>query len=199
MIKAVFFDFGGVIAEEGWENGLSDISVFHGFDGKKFFDDACDVLWSTGYMYGRATEEQFWSELSARYRFRMTVDEMRRAVFDRFTIREEMLELIRDIGEKNYRLAILSDQTNWLDEFDSRHGFFKLFERVYNSYHLGKGKGDITVFAEVCADFGEEPQNVLFVDDNAGHIERAKKSGLKVCHFDNVDVKIKELKKLFNI
>lgn len=199
MIKAVFFDFGGVIAEEGWENGLKDIALFHQFDGKKFFDDACDVLWSTGYMYGRATEVEFWEGLGERYHFSMDVDQMRRQIFDRFRVRPQVIELIEDIKDAGYRLAILSDQTNWLDTLNEEYQFYPLFEKIYNSYYLGKGKKDISVFTEVCADFGVKPSEVLFVDDNAGHIERAEQSGLSVCHFNDVENKILEIEKLLNL
>lgn len=198
MIKAVFFDFGGVIAEEGWQNGLYDIADFHGFDRSKFFDDACDVLWNTGYMYGRASEEEFWSGLAERYVLTMTPAQMREQIFIRFSIRPQVIKLIGQIKNAGYRLAILSDQTNWLDELNEQHQFFNLFEKVYNSYHLGKGKKDITIFGEVCEDFGEKPEQVLFVDDNKGHIERAEQKGLQTCHFTDV-TKIDEIEKILRI
>jgi len=199
MIKAVFFDFGGVIAQEGWENGLADISAHHGYDRDKFFEDACDVLWSTGYMYGRADENEFWQGLRGRYDLSMTDEQMREAIFDRFVIRPEMIYLIKKIGQAGFRLAILSDQTNWLDELNRKHGFFELFEKVYNSYHLGKGKKDITVFGEVCSDFGESPSDVLFVDDNKGHVERAEKTGLQTVHFTDVQKNIDDIIKILKI
>ncbi|PLX69192.1 MAG: HAD family phosphatase [Denitrovibrio sp.] len=199
MITAVFFDFGGVIAEEGWENGLNDIASFHGFDPQLFFDDARDVLWNTGYMYGRAMENVFWTTLAKRYEFKMSYHQMREKIFERFKIRPKVIELIERIGNAGYRLAILSDQTNWLDELNAEHSFYHLFEKVYNSYYLGKGKKDITVFAEVCDGFGVKPEEVLFVDDNAGHIKRASDSGLQVCHFDNVEEKIKEIEQLLKL
>lgn len=200
MIESVFFDFGGVIAEEGWVNGLHDIAEAHKFKPDKFFDDACEVLWTTGYMYGRATEEEFWSGLSEIYDFKMSVDDMRQKIFDRFVIRRPVLELIEKIRlSGKYRLAILSDQTNWLDEFNSVYGFFGCFDRVYNSYHLGKGKKDQSVFPEVCADFGAEPSAVLFVDDNAGHIQRAQDEGLQVYHFIDWENDIRKIEKLLEI
>ncbi|ADD69034.1 HAD-superfamily hydrolase, subfamily IA, variant 3 [Denitrovibrio acetiphilus DSM 12809] len=199
MINTVFFDFGGVIAEEGWQDGLNDIARFHNLDSKKFFDDACDVLWSTGYMYGKATEKELWDGIYSRYELKMSVDEMRGLIFDRFTIRKPMLELVEKIGAKGYRLAILSDQTNWLDEFNEKYGFFSLFEKVYNSYHIGKGKSDQTLFPEVCKDFGAVPAEVLFVDDNAGHIERASNEGLQTVHFTDWKNDITVIEKLLNL
>jgi putative hydrolase of the HAD superfamily len=199
MIKVVFFDFGGVIADEGWVNGLTDIAHHHGFLPHKFFDDACDVLWSTGYMYGKATEEEFWRLLGERYHFLMDADEMRRVIFGRFTIRPVVIDLIQRVRDAGYRTAILSDQTNWLEEFDAQYGFFRLFERVYNSYRLGIGKKHPEIFPLVCKEMGIEPSEALFVDDNEGHIGRAKASGLNTVLFIDVDEGIREIEQLINI
>ncbi|MGE4317714.1 MAG: HAD family hydrolase [Deferribacterales bacterium] len=199
MIEAVFFDFGGVIAEEGWVNGLTDIAHHHGFYPPMFFDDACDVLWSTGYMYGRADENTFWQKLGERYDFRMTVDEMRNVIFKKFVIRQDVLDVIRKIREAGFRTAILSDQVNWLDEFNDMYGFFSLFDRVYNSYHLGIGKKDERVFPMVCDDLGVDIENALFVDDNEGHIERAKNCGMNTLLFCDPDEDIIKLKEMLHI
>lgn len=199
MYKVVFFDFGGVIAEEGWEQGLKEIAEAHGFYPPMFFDDACDVLWSTGYMYGRAVEETFWSRLSERYRFNMTADEMRQIIFDRFVIRHEVLDLVDEISEKGYRTAILSDQTNWLSEFNLKYGIFEYFDRIFNSYDLGIGKKDQRVFPLVCKEMGIEPADALFVDDNAGHIERAQAAGLGTVHFTDPVTGMKTVRDLLGI
>jgi putative hydrolase of the HAD superfamily len=199
MIKVVFFDFGGVLAEEGWVNGLTDIAHHHGFNPVEFFDDACDVLWNTGYMYGRATEDEFWEKFSARYNFTMEIGQMRQIIFDRFVIRTEMFDLVKEISENGFRVAILSDQVNWLDIFNEKYDFFKLFEKVYNSYHLGKGKKDISIFSDVCKDMGVAPAEALFVDDSEGHIGRAEETGLKTVYFTDVKKNIEEIKEILSI
>ncbi|TCK59992.1 HAD family hydrolase [Seleniivibrio woodruffii] len=199
MIKVVFFDFGGVIADEGWEKGLTEIAGIHGFDPGKFFEDACDVLWSTGYMYGRADEDTFWRLFAERYEFKMTRDEMRRVIFDRFAIRPQVIELIKRVNEAGLRTAILSDQVNWLDEFNDMYGFFGLFEKVYNSYRLGIGKKHPEIFPMVCAEMGIEPAEALFVDDNEGHIGRAKACGLNTVLFKDAADGIREIETIISI
>lgn len=199
MTDVVFFDFGGVIAEEGWVNGLTDIAHHHGFLPHEFFHDACDVLWGTGYMYGRASEKTFWETLGKRYDFRMTSEEMRTVILTRFVIRPKVIELIQKIKNKGYRMAILSDQTNWLDELDARYGFFRLFDRVFNSYHMGTGKKSAGVFPLVCGEMGADIKNCLFVDDSEGHIQRAKSCGMQTVLFDDAETKIREIETILNI
>jgi putative hydrolase of the HAD superfamily len=58
-----------------------------------------------------------------------------------------------------------------------------VFDRVYNSYYLGKGKRDPSVFGEVAVDLGMPPAAVLFIDDDAANVARAREAGLQAIHF----------------
>ena len=58
--------------------------------------------------------------------------------------------------------------------------FFDHFDQVFNSYHLGKGKRDASLFLDVAARLQLPPERILFIDDNAGHVQRAAALGLKV-------------------
>ena len=51
----VLFDFGGVIAEEGWKEGLKVIAEANGLDESRFLQDAIDTNYATGYLLGKAT------------------------------------------------------------------------------------------------------------------------------------------------
>jgi putative hydrolase of the HAD superfamily len=80
-------------------------------------------------------------------------------------------------------VAILSDQTNWLDELDQRTPFHHHFNYVFNSFHLKKTKRDPTIFRDVCALLGARPEEVLLVDDNLENVKRATSQGLRAIHF----------------
>src|SRR3990170_3531180 len=61
------------------------------------------------------------------------------------------------------------------------------FDRVFNSYRLGKGKRDATIFDDTVCTLGVAPGEALFVDDNSGHVERAASRGLRAVLFRNQD------------
>jgi putative hydrolase of the HAD superfamily len=63
-----------------------------------------------------------------------------------------------------------------LDEPDQ---FFREFHRVFNSFDLGKGKRDPSIFEDVAEALGLEPEQVLFIDDLPDNVERARERGLK--------------------
>ena len=110
-----------------------------------------------------------------------------------------MLQLAETLRKKGFILGILSDQTDWLDEMDQHYHFFRYFDRVFNSYHLGNSKRNPEFFVETCASLLVQPQEVVFIDDNPGHIERASAKGLRVIHFKSVEQVKADLQKFIDI
>ena len=45
-IRAVLFDFGGVIADEGFKHGLLAIAASHGLDGENFIKQTRSLIYS---------------------------------------------------------------------------------------------------------------------------------------------------------
>lgn len=177
-IRAVLLDFGGVVADEGFRQGLSAIARRHGIDPDRFFDLASDVIYETGYITGRGTESGFWEALRRGAGITGTDAELTGEILPRFVLRPRMMEAVRALRRRGRLVALLSDQTDWLERLDARDRFFRAFDRVFNSYRLGKGKRDPSVFDDVVRALGIPPAGALFVDDNAGHVARALSRGL---------------------
>lgn len=186
MIKAVFFDFGGVIAEEGFRDGMRAIAISSGLEPDAFFRLADDLIYETGYVLGKEKEENFWNALRERSGVRFSNTILREEILKRFTIRRDVLKIISELRDMGIKVYILSDQTNWLDELNEKEGFYSAFDGIFNSYHMGKGKRDPSVFMDICSELRIEPQEALFIDDNLKNIERARKMGLRTIHFRSI-------------
>lgn len=195
-IRTVLFDFGGVIAEEGFREGLLAIGRQQGLDPEAFFHHVERLIAATGYLTGRADEPLFWSAVRNGTGIKCADADLRREILRRFVVRQEMLDEVDRIRASGRTVAMLSDQTNWLDELDRAHGFFRRFDRVFNSFHLHKSKQDPSVFTDVCAELGAAAGETLFIDDNAGHIERAASRGLETLHFTTVHASLSRLRGL---
>jgi putative hydrolase of the HAD superfamily len=115
------------------------------------------------------------------------------AMASRFAVRPRMFALVRALRGRGYITAILSDQTEWLDRLDAELHFFQDFDRVYNSYHLGKGKRDPSVFDDVVKDLVLAPEQVVFIDDSSGNVERARSRGIKALLFLTEDQCVRDL------
>ena len=187
MIKAVLFDFGGVLAEEGFREGLMAIAKKKNLDEQSFFGTAEDIIYKTGYVIGKAKEKVFWDALSKETGVKDDYRRLRLEILRRFVLRTEMLSLASKIRDHGMVVAILSDQTNWLDEINSKKPFYNRFDYVFNSYVLGKSKKDFSVFRDVAKIIGIKPHLILFVDDNSHHIKRASEAGLRTIHFTGIE------------
>ena len=187
MIKAVIFDFGGVIAEEGFRDGLAAIAKKKNLDEQTFFRTAEDIMYKTGYVTGKATETVFWEKLSKSTGLKEDFRSLRTEILRRFVLRPQMLALADKIRDQGLVIAILSDQTNWLDEINRKKPFYNRFDYVINSYVLGKSKRDPSVFRDVSTIIGMNPHLILFVDDNAQNIKRAAETGMKTIQFKDIE------------
>ncbi|MDY6838228.1 MAG: HAD family phosphatase [Thermodesulfobacteriota bacterium] len=177
-VDAIFFDFGGVLAEEGFRNGLVAIAKRNGLEPSGFARTGFELVFEVGYVLGRSDEKAFWAALREKTHIKDPDSILRDKILSHFRLRPWMLDLVKKLKQKGMRLAILSDQTNWLDELNARYSFFRWFEHVFNSYHLGKSKKDISVFEDVLAHMGVQAGQALFVDDHESHIDRANGVGL---------------------
>lgn len=177
--QVMLFDYGGVLAEEGFTNGLKAIGAAHGLDPDIFFHRVTEIIYACGYVVGKGSGSNFWDLVRREYDIKGSDDELRNELLSRFILRPGMIDKVQAIKRQGIRTAILSDQTNWLDLLDRRDNFLVKFDPVINSYYLGSTKRDPATFSEALRMLGAQPEQVLFVDDNTGHIERAKQLGLQ--------------------
>jgi putative hydrolase of the HAD superfamily len=186
-IRVVLFDFGGVLAEEGFQRGLQALAEKQGLDVDEISREGRKAVHDSGYVTGTGSESDFWALLRQRTGLAGTDAELTREILDRFRVRPWMLEHAERLRGAGFITAILSDQTDWLERLDQSIHFSRAFDRVFNSYRVGKSKRDPSLFNDVLNELGVAPGEALFVDDNAGHIQRARDRGLIAIRFENRD------------
>lgn len=184
-VRAVLFDFGGVLAEEGFREGLFTIANSQGLDPEEVHRIGLDAVYDSGYVLGRGSEADFWALMRQRTGIAGGDRELSGEILSRFVLRPRMLDEVRKLRKSGFITAILSDQTDWLERLDARLGFFREFDRVFNSYRTGKGKRDTRSFDDAVKELGIEPGEALFIDDMPGNVERARSRGLQAYLFDD--------------
>jgi putative hydrolase of the HAD superfamily len=195
-IRAVLFDFGGVIAEEGFYNGLISLAEKQALNAHSMPSEGMQAAYDSGFVLGQDTAADFWALMRQRTDLEGEDDFLSDRIIDGFQIRHWVIELVRTLRAKGYITGILSDQTHWLNELDSYDHFFAEFDHVYNSYELGKGKRDPTLFSDVVSDLKLQPVEVLFIDDNKGYVQHARGRGLLALLYVDHKTLITELEQL---
>jgi len=196
VIRAVLFDFGGVIAEEGFYNGLIGFAEKQALDEHNMPEEGMKAVYDSGFVLGHGTAADFWALLRKRTGLEGDDDSLADRIIDGFQIRPWMIELVRNLRAKGFVTGILSDQTHWLNELDDYDHFFHEFDHIYNSYNLGKGKRDPSLFTDVVNDLNLQPAEVLFVDDNEKNVQTAKDIGLRAILYVKYERFVSELENL---
>lgn len=183
-IKLALFDFGGVIADEGFKLGLLSIGEANAIDPWIFYTSVVSIIAGCGYLTGEADEKTFWQEVRKQFVLQGTNEDLRDKIFSRFTIRGWMLETVKQLRDQNIITAILSDQTDWLDRLNNKDDFFKYFDRVFNSFYLKQSKHNGgKIYEMVLSEMNVPADSSLFVDDNESNIKKAKLKGLHTIHY----------------
>ena len=195
-VKAVLFDFGGVVAEEGFRKGFEAIAAENGIDPIFLYTLAVEAVFESGYITGHKSEADFWQLMRKRSGIQGKSNQVyTEKILRRFILRPEMIAIVRVLKSFGLLTAILSDQTDWLDRLDARDHFFPEFDHIFNSYHLGKSKRDITFFEDVIHILKVTPRAALFVDNDPGNIERAGSCELQTILYLDYERFIEQLNK----
>ncbi|MBI5639073.1 MAG: HAD family phosphatase [Nitrospirae bacterium] len=195
MVKAIIFDFGGVLAEEGFRTGLKAVAEKNGLAPGEFFRTADDLIYKTGYVTGMSDEVFYLNKLREETGIKESNEEIKHEILTRFILRPEVIDYVGRLRSDGFITAILSDQTNWLEELNQRNHFFHHFDYVFNSFRLKKGKRDPSIFRDVCSIIGLQPEETVFVDDNINNVTLALGERLNAILFQDIKELKMELKK----
>jgi glucose-1-phosphatase len=177
-IKAIIFDLGGVLIDF---SGMTDIRSMMRKDPGL---DAIRPRWITcptisAFERGEISSDIFASEFTQTWDLQIEPDDFI-SVFKSWikgTLpgTEQLLVSLRP----HYTLACLSN-TNPLHWSQMMHdiGLYSQLDQHFASHTLGRMKPDPNVFADVCAEMGFAPSEVVFFDDGVENIEGAKQAGL---------------------
>ena len=182
-IKAVLFDFGGVLAEEGFYNGLISLAREQGLDMATMPQVAMQAVYDSGFVLGHGSATDFWALMRERFGLRGEDEMLSQRILEGFIPRDWMLKLVKQLRARGLITCILSDQTHWLDELDAQYHFKVLFDYVFNSFYLGKGKRDPSLFDDIAMQLKLPPATLLFIDDNTENVARAHAAGWQAIHY----------------
>ena len=196
-IKAIIFDFGGVLLE--WD--LHQLYRRY-FDQPQQIDQFLEEInftaWNLEQDRGRPFEEAI-AMLSNQF---PQYEHLIRAYYDHF---EEtivgpipgMADILRELKQAGYPLYGLS---NWSAEtyprVKHRYDFFKLLDGIILSGEVKLNKPDPAIFHLMLKKIGREANECLLIDDSEVNIKTAKGLGFAVIRFQSAEQLREELREL---
>ncbi|NLB35447.1 MAG: HAD-IA family hydrolase [Elusimicrobia bacterium] len=178
-IELILFDFGGVIAPEGFQLGVLKLAHMYGKTFEEMYEIAgYEAGMDTGYTAGGSPEENYWAAMARILGEYRDISHYRDLYLDNFEPRKDMVEFIAQLSQKN-RLGIFSDQTNWIYEIDEQTPFLKYFDYKCISFEKGYTKHDDEFYLLPSQETGVAPEKILVIDDKKRVVERAKSFGMQ--------------------
>jgi HAD superfamily hydrolase (TIGR01509 family) len=172
MIKAIIFDYGGVICDDfSWQGYLgefasgADLQVAIQAISQSWLD-ACTSI----------DDSKFWSILSDTTS--LSAEELQKHFQKQIQPNDEVLELLKEL-KTEYKIAMLSNHAaNWLGPVIKSNGLNEIFDEIVTSYGYGSAKPEHSVYMHTLKRLNLAPDEVIFIDDRAENVEAAQAVGM---------------------
>ena len=148
---------------------------------------------------GNLTEDEFLAglavELEADLGHRPELHRFREVYFDALDPNEPMVELMRALRGRGYRMALLTNNVReWEPLWRSLLPVDEIFELIVDSAFVGMRKPEPGIYALTLERLGgPAPAECLFVDDVEVNVEAARALGLAAVHFRDNEQAIPEI------
>ncbi len=148
---------------------------------------------------GKLTEDEFLAllagELEIELGHRPELHRFREIYFEALDPNEPMVELMRGLRDRGYRMALLTNNVReWEPLWRSLLPVDEIFELIVDSAFVGMRKPDAEIYELTLERLGgASPAECLFVDDVEVNIEAARELGLAAVHFRDNEQAIPEI------
>jgi len=198
-IRAVFFDFGGVIMRTEYQAPRQKLAERFNMD----YDEMDRAVFGSDSArrasVGEITEEAHWAAILKR--FKQPASEMQ-AFRDHFfggdVVDRKLVEYIRSLrGE--FHTGLISNAWSGLREFITKEKLIDLFDTVIIAAEIGVTKPSAKIY-EVALDQAKvRAGDAVFVDDMPINIEACEKVGMKGILFNDPEKSLSRLDQLLKV
>ena len=195
-IRAVFFDFGGVIMRTEYQSPRQKLAERFNMD----YDEMDRAVFGSDSArrasLGEITEAAHWSAMLKR--FKQPASEMQ-AFRDNFfggdVIDHNLVEYIRSLRGK-FHTGLISNAWSGLREFITQKNLIDLFDTVVISAEIGAVKPSAKIYEVALSQAKVGAGEAVFVDDMPINVEACEKVGMKGILFNDPQESLNRLNQL---
>ena len=179
-VKAVIFDFGGVLCFHPTEEQIARASAECAMEPREFVR----ALWKNRLVYdGGQDPYDYWrgvAEIAGRKFDDVLIARMIEYEIEFWSrLDDRVLEWVGALRAGGFKTAILSNLPRPLGaRLRERDGFLQRFDHITFSYELGSVKPQREIYDDAVRGVGVAPADALFIDDRSENIEGAVTAGL---------------------
>jgi putative hydrolase of the HAD superfamily len=203
QIRAIIFDFGGVLATFFRPELFQTLEAELGLQAGSL----SEILWRSPEWrlaeVGAIGEQEYWRRIASRLGFHTQAEwsqvrilDLQRALFGDVEVDPDMVDLVRRLRSR-YRTGLLSNtsanQPQWLVK---RYNLEGLFDEVVLSAAAGFAKPDPAIYRLALQRLGTAPETAVFVDDYEPNVAAAVEQGIQGVHFTGYEALVSALERL---
>lgn len=199
MIKAVLFDYGGVISDGGTPESLPDrLAGKLGVSSDEAYRLLGDV-WAA-FSRGNIDEEAAWQIIERVHGSPIAKD--KRAIWNTWEVmqpRPELLDYVSQLRARDIVTGLLSNVVPPTLEEIKQHGVYDSFDFTVLSCEVGFAKPDIEIYRIALQHLAAiRSDEVIFVDDVDAFLEPARSLGIKTIHATSATHMLDEINRLID-
>mgnify|MGYP000291172440 CR=1 FL=1 len=198
MIRAIFFDFGGVLMRTEYQAPRQHLAERLNME----YDDLVRLVFDSDVSrqasVGEVTVEQHWDAVMKKLnRPASEAKAIRDEFFAGDILDRTLVELIRSLRRsRKYKTGLISNAWNDLRALIEREKIDDAFDTMVISAEVGVMKPDAKIFKIALDQLKVPAKDAMFVDDFVENIEGCQKAGMKGLLFQNAETDIEKIKAL---
>jgi putative hydrolase of the HAD superfamily len=192
-IKAIFFDFGGVILRTEYQAPRQQLAERFNME----YEDIDKAVFGSPSAQrasiGEITEDTHWKEIGKR--FKLSPADLKAFEADFFAgdvIDRDFVEYIDSLRPK-YHVGLISNAWSGLREYITKEKILPAFDSITISSEVGAVKPDARIFQVALDQAGVKAEEAVFVDDFQVNIDACEAIGMKGVLFKSPQDVLKQL------
>jgi putative hydrolase of the HAD superfamily len=194
-VTTIIFDWAGVFCSPGEPFSHPLLPKLTGLGVDQLGAETKDL--QERYYRGQTSSEEFWRVVIEKFNLTtLTVEDLREAYLNSYTVYHEMLALAETL-KKRFTTILLSNLTpEMMDDIITKHDVKRYFHHTIFSNEVGRVKPEPEIFTIALEKAGAKYQETLFIDDGTKNIEAARSLGMRTILFLSPEQCKEELEKL---
>ena len=197
MIKAIIFDWGGVLIESPSKGIISYCANYLKVDVKEF-DRVCQK-YKQDFQMGKISENEFWNRISLDLGIQKPPFHSlwKDAFIASYIEKKDIFNIVSNLRKNGYKIGILSNTEMPAIKFFYEQNY-NLFDNIVFSCNVGFRKPDSQIYKIILKELNVQPKEAVIIDDREENIVGANNVGMNAILFINKNQLLKTLS-FFNI
>ncbi len=197
MIKAVLFDYGGVLSEGGRRGSAKQAIADHfGLNPEDLAIDEVMVKYGRGFI----STEEFFKEINRAHKSKNQINEesfleteIQKAIEEKS---EQVYDFAQNLRGQGIKTGIVSNVQKIVADKLRQLGNYKDFAPVVLSYEIKTAKPDLDFYEFTIKSTNMKSEEIIFVDDKEECLAPARKLGMKTVLAVSPQQIVQDIKKI---